>query len=87
MGGQTKRSVGVTIWAILLLISGIFSIILGVLSLTIGPLSIARLEQSMQRIKASPIETEPRFSQEEKAQLQATKTQVVTGLEALIQES
>jgi len=53
-----KRSVGVTVWAVLLIIAGLLGTVGATVSLSMGQRSLDRLTQSVEQMKSLPIGTE-----------------------------
>ena len=49
-----KRSVGVTVWAVLLIIAGLLGMVGATVSLSMGQRSLERLTQSVERLKTIP---------------------------------
>ena len=54
-----KRSVGVTVWAVLLILSGVFGAIGATISLSTAEHSLEQISQSIERLKTVPTGTEP----------------------------
>ena len=75
-----KRSVGVTVWAVLLIISGVVGAFGAIVSLSMGQRSLDQFTQSVERLKTLPTGTEEgQIPPEQLAQLRVR-------LEGLLQE-
>lgn len=75
-----KRSVGVTVWAVLLILAGVVGAFGAIVSLSMGQRSLDQLTQSVERLKTLPTGTEEgQIPPEQLAQLRVR-------LEGLVQE-